>query len=71
MDRVVLLVSTLTSFGVVQDTAVGTVTGTIQHLNYKTCCLVSCPLNQSLPTLFSYITMHLTFSGILLGLLDP
>jgi len=71
MDSVVLLVSTLTSFSVVQDTAVGAVTVTIQHLNYKRCCLVSCPLNQSLPTLFSYVTMHLTVPGILLGLLDP
>jgi len=71
MDSVVLLVSTLTSFDVVQDTTVGTVTGTIQHINYKPCCLMSCHLNQSLPTLFSYITVHLTVAGILLGLLDP
>jgi len=71
VDSVVLLVSTVTSFGVVQDTAVGTITGTIQHLNYKPSCLVSCPLKQSQPTLFSYITMLLTVTGILLGLLDP
>jgi hypothetical protein len=70
MDSAMLLVSTLTSIGVVQDTAVGTVTGTIQHLNCEPYWLVSCPLNQSMPTPFSYITMHLAAPCILLGLLD-